>query len=632
MKKKILAVMLACVMLFPTSVQATGTTQDELSQVVTETSETFPDLDTEECSEDESSQEVVSEIVTTEELSPTDDVEKSDETTQNTQIDTSEGLKNDTVKEKNTKPADLFVEEGKDDVDLEMAAKKMEISYKTHIQSFGWLEPSVNGEINGSTGLGKRLEAFSIKLKHPKYKGGIQYRAHVQSYGWQNWMADGAVAGTIGQSKRVEAIQIKLTGKMAQKYDVYYRVYGEHYGWLGWTKNGRTSGTMGCGYRLEAIQMKLVKKGGKAPGNTKNASYNKSKNISYRSNVEGLGWQDYVYAGAVSGTMGRQKRLEAIKLNVDTSEYSGGIKYRSHVQSIGWQNWVKNGAVSGTVGQGKRLEAIEIKLTGELNRRCDIYYRTHCQSHGWMNWKKNGQTSGTIGESKRIEAIQVIVVPKGTDVEFPEAEMPVSGTIDPTKPMIALTYDDGPYSPVTNRILNALESVGGKATFFVVGNRISANLSSVVRADKIGCQIANHTWDHKGVLTGMSSASIATEISQCNTAIQNAIGKAPTVVRPVGGGVNANVLATINYPMIIWSVDTMDWKNRNANSVYNAVMSNVKDGDIILMHDLYPSTAEASERFIPELAKKGYQFVTVDELAYYKGVTMQGHHTYNAFR
>ena len=109
----------------------------------------------------------------------------------------------------------------------------------------------------------------------PNIDGGITYRTHVQTYGWQKFVSNGTMAGTSGQSKRLEAIEIKLTGNAKKVYDVYYRVHCQHFGWLGWAKNGESAGSAGYGYRLEAIQIQLVKKGGPAPGSTSNAFLDK---------------------------------------------------------------------------------------------------------------------------------------------------------------------------------------------------------------------------------------------------------------------------------------------------------------------------------------------------------------------
>lgn len=203
--------------------------------------------------------------------------------------------------------------------------------------------------------------------------------------------------------------------------------------------------------------------------------------------------------------------------------------------------------------------------------------------------------------------------------------------IDPNKPMIALTYDDGPHTPVTNRILDALEKVGGRATFFVVGDRVSSRAAVVKRASAMGCSIQNHTWNHPN-LTRLSASKINGQIENCDKAIQKAIGICPTLMRPVGGAVNDTVRKAAAHPMILWSIDTLDWKHRNASSVYHNVIGKVKDGDIVLMHDLYTSTAEASEKIIPKLVKQGYQLVTVEELAYYKGYSLTAGKTYSSLR
>lgn len=213
------------------------------------------------------------------------------------------------------------------------------------------------------------------------------------------------------------------------------------------------------------------------------------------------------------------------------------------------------------------------------------------------------------------------------------AAQPVSaGGPDPSKPMVALTFDDGPYGPVTNRILAKLEENGGHATFFVVGNRVKTYASSVQRAVKDGCQIGNHTYDHKNALTKLTPAEIQKQIHDTDVAVAYYAGSAPVIVRPVGGGVNDTVKSSVGKPMINWSIDTLDWKSRNASSVQLNVLDHVQDGDIILMHDLYKSTADACDMIIPELTKRGYQLVTVSELAAAKGITLENGKVYTSMR
>ncbi len=148
------------------------------------------------------------------------------------------------------------------------------VSYRTHVQTYGWQGWKYNGQVSGTSGQAKRLEGINIKLTNKQYSGGIAYTTHVQTYGWQGnvndsstWKKDGEMAGTSGQAKRLEAICIKLTGEMEQHYDIYYRVHAQTYGWLGWSKNGAPAGTAGLAKRLEGIQIVLVPKGGAAPAN-----------------------------------------------------------------------------------------------------------------------------------------------------------------------------------------------------------------------------------------------------------------------------------------------------------------------------------------------------------------------------
>lgn len=286
------------------------------------------------------------------------------------------------------------------------------VSYSTHVQTYGWQNEVSDGALSGTTGEAKRLEGIRIKLGSG-ISGSIQYSTHVQTYGWLDYVSDGELSGTTGEAKRLEAIKIQLTGEASQKYDVYYCVHAQTYGWLGWAKNGEPAGTAGYGKRLEGIKIQLVQKGGAAPGSTENAYVEKGVNVQYRTHVQTYGWQGYVSDGALSGTTGQAKRLEAIQIILGDQSYTGNIEYSTHVQTYGWQGYVSNGGVAGTTGQAKRLEAIRIRLTGEMSEKYDIYYRVHCQTYGWLDWAKNGESAGTAGYAKRLEGIEIRLVPKG---------------------------------------------------------------------------------------------------------------------------------------------------------------------------------------------------------------------------
>jgi len=203
-------------------------------------------------------------------------------------------------------------------------------------------------------------------------------------------------------------------------------------------------------------------------------------------------------------------------------------------------------------------------------------------------------------------------------VQMP-APIPLPSVIDPSKPMIALTFDDGP-SEHTPRILDALEQYGGRATFFTVGNLLNANKETVLRAHNMGCEIIGHTWDHKD-LTKLSDWEIRNQLLATNDAIKNITGIAKPMYRPPYGAMDERVRrisGELGFSTVTWSFDTLDWQTKNAQLLYSNIMHNVRDRDIILTHDMHGTTADAMERIIPVLVKKGYQLVTVSELLSYK--------------
>lgn len=204
-------------------------------------------------------------------------------------------------------------------------------------------------------------------------------------------------------------------------------------------------------------------------------------------------------------------------------------------------------------------------------------------------------------------------------------------TIDPSKPMVALTFDDGPQPSVGNRIMDCLAQYGGKATFFMVGERVPSYKTEVQRMVAEGHEVANHTMNHK-YLQKLGAAEIQSQVTKCNDAIEAACGVRPKIMRLPGGNHNATVLANTHMPMIQWNIDTLDWKTRNAQKTVDSVLNQVKDGDIILMHELYSQSGDAALRIIPELTNRGYQLVTVSEMAAAKGHTLQAGKLYSSFR
>lgn len=188
--------------------------------------------------------------------------------------------------------------------------------------------------------------------------------------------------------------------------------------------------------------------------------------------------------------------------------------------------------------------------------------------------------------------------------------------IDPTKPMIALTFDDGP-SEETDRILRVLTQYGGRATFCVIGNKVATYGDVIKRTIAQGSEIACHTWSHPH-LDEISASAARSQIVRTLDAVRELTGGYEIkVLRAPYGRVNSSVRAVCREKGLIiakWEVDTEDWQTRNANKTYKAVMKGAENGVIVLCHDIYSTTAAAMERAIPELVEKGYQLVTVSEL------------------
>ncbi len=224
-------------------------------------------------------------------------------------------------------------------------------------------------------------------------------------------------------------------------------------------------------------------------------------------------------------------------------------------------------------------------------------------------------------EDKTSKTATSSAVHKGKKVKTTTGISDIRKDLDADKPMIALTFDDGPYTPVTVKIINALVKNDARATFFMVGNRVATYKSAVLKVYRTGNQIAGHTYDHAD-MSCMKTKKIIWEMNKMNDAIEKITGHIPEILRPSYGDISNRMRKEIDVPMVCWSVDTQDWKYRNSKQIFKNI-KNVSDGDIVLMHDLYPTTAKAVEKMIPYLEKKGYQLVTIDELYYYKHIKLK---------
>ena len=197
-----------------------------------------------------------------------------------------------------------------------------------------------------------------------------------------------------------------------------------------------------------------------------------------------------------------------------------------------------------------------------------------------------------------------------------------------------MTFDDGPSVLYTKRVYQQLKKYDARATFFVLGCNLekSQDVQKIVKASaKYGNEIASHTYNHKNLAT-LSVNEIQTEVSRTEQLIKKVTGVVPTLTRPPYGSMNDTVKSAIHTPLILWSIDTRDWQTRNADKTVDSVLGHVKDGDIVLMHDVYDQTASAAERIIPALVKEGYQLVTVSELATYKKAKLKNGTSYCTIR
>lgn len=207
---------------------------------------------------------------------------------------------------------------------------------------------------------------------------------------------------------------------------------------------------------------------------------------------------------------------------------------------------------------------------------------------------------------------------------------------DGKRPMIALTFDDGP-GKRTMELLQVLEQYGARATFFTCGTSLSRsdiNVSKILKKmDEIGCDIGNHTMGHKQ-LDLLNTKQIKNEVKCVNSIIEKYTGHEAALLRPpYGAGIhNKKVINSVRMPMIYWSVDTMDWKTRSRKATVKSVMNNAQEGDIVLMHDIHDWSVDAAKEVIPKLIKKGYQLVTVSELAAARGIKMEDGVTYFDFK
>lgn len=244
-----------------------------------------------------------------------------------------------------------------------------------------------------------------------------------------------------------------------------------------------------------------------------------------------------------------------------------------------------------------------------------------CSEEGLVDVSEDGVlTPAENSEKHTVKVTGTATDGSGLTAEF---DLRIYPEIDPSKPMVAITFDDGPYPDTTTPMLDALEENYAKATFLCLGQNVEAYPEVVQREYDLGLEVGTHTYSHKQ-LSALSADAVNEEINLAVEANKNAIGVAPSLMRPPYGASNDTVLAAAKEHglcCINWSLDTEDWRTKNADATYAKVMT-ATDGDVVLLHDIHEYNVAAVQRFVPDLIAQGFQLVTVSELYQYRGETL----------
>lgn len=185
--------------------------------------------------------------------------------------------------------------------------------------------------------------------------------------------------------------------------------------------------------------------------------------------------------------------------------------------------------------------------------------------------------------------------------------------VNDTDKVVALTFDDGPTREYTTKILNYLDAKNVVATFFVLGIRLKNNEDILINMVKNGCEIGNHSYNHKQFLY-LKNDEVKNQIEYVDNYVRNVTGFSIRSVRTPYGEYNQRIKKTIDRPIVLWNIDSEDWKRKDASKIAEHVINNVQSGSIILLHDIFDFSYEATILIVEELLAQGYKFVTVSQL------------------
>lgn len=257
-----------------------------------------------------------------------------------------------------------------------------------------------------------------------------------------------------------------------------------------------------------------------------------------------------------------------------------------------------------------------------------------------VHWNQHEISIGAVGPiqlSIPLTEVGEIVTEQGKEqlgIVVEEAEVLGNGQASPAEKLkadekyVALTFDDGPHASVTPQILNTLKERHVRATFYMLGIQMDYYPDLVRQIDAEGHEIGNHSNTHID-FTKVSGSKVKEELAQTDAHVVHLTGKKPATIRPPYGAYNSQVLdiaSQSEQSIVLWSVDSLDWKSRNPLAINQKIMSTVSNGSIILLHDIHQATADALPTLLSNLESEGYEFVTVTQLLEWKEETGVGPH------
>lgn len=197
------------------------------------------------------------------------------------------------------------------------------------------------------------------------------------------------------------------------------------------------------------------------------------------------------------------------------------------------------------------------------------------------------------------------------------------------KKLVAFTFDDGP-STTTERLLDELKKRNAKVTFFVLGERCEQYPSILRKISHDGHQIGIHSYNHKDFY-GLSTSQLDFQINSTKDIIRKITGNNPNILRPSYGNVSRNIKKVSDLPIILWSVDTKDWRIKSPERLYENNIDKIEDGDIILFHDIFDSSIDGALMLMDALKEKDFMFVTINEMSFFKNKPLNKSEVYFNF-